>query len=209
MINIGNYNLLNCYYYVLILSIRGLAFPLVNTKAKLMMIDHYILPHKYMLFKGLFELIIFIIITPILIDNSKFHYSNDYWSYKLIAAFIYMITYSLKSFFLLTIMYHYSSLSVSFLIIAESFSGSIYGIIKFIKDEEYRSKGLNIAISSIEIICIISIVITTMIYEGIIIIKKYNLDENVDEENNKRANNDVNMALENSLMESTIFENKK
>ena len=34
MIFIKNYNLSNCFYYILITSIKGIAFPFVDTMAK-------------------------------------------------------------------------------------------------------------------------------------------------------------------------------
>ena len=65
MIFIKNYNLSNCFYYILITSIKGIAFPFVDTIAKKMMVNHYTLPYLYMIYKCIFESIIFVIITII------------------------------------------------------------------------------------------------------------------------------------------------
>ena len=109
---------------------------------------------------------------------------------KLLSGVLYIITYSIKTFLLLDTIYTHSSLSVSFLITAESVSGSIYGIIRFIGDEENRNKTLNITISSLEILSIIFIVLATMVYEEIIVIEICGLGKNVVDANFKRGDDE-------------------
>ena len=75
------------------------------------------------------------------------------------------------------IIYYFSSQSVSFLVISESVSGSILHIINFIRDEE--KDNIEIMLVIMEIIGIIIIAFATLLYDEIIIINKWGLNENV------------------------------
>ena len=68
------------------------------------------------------------------------------------------------------VIYYFSSQSVSFLIISESITGSIYEIIKFFMSEKYDYK---IIILLIEIVIIIITTFGTLIYDEIIVIRKW------------------------------------
>ena len=109
---------------------RSFLFPFIDTIAKKLMKEKYILPLNVMKFRDLFEFLYLIIITPILIATSNLHFSSDIFSINLaIAAPIYIISSSIKSFLLLNVIYKFSAQSVSFLIISESLAGSIHEII--------------------------------------------------------------------------------
>ena len=69
------------------------------------------------------------------------------------------------------------SQSVSFLVISESVTGSINEIIEFIKDE--NKEPLDILLLILEMIGILIIAFATLLYDEVIIIKKWKLDENV------------------------------
>ena len=114
---------------------------------------------------------------------------------NIIISLIYTFVCFLKSYLLLYVIYYFSSLSVSFLIISEPLSGSIYNIILFIKDKEYESELKNIAFLIIEIICFILVGIGTMIYEEIIIINKWGLNLDTDQEIIDRAELDIESIL--------------
>ena len=82
-----------------------------------------------------------------------------------------------KSFITLKIIYHYSSQSVSFLLISQSFGGSIYRFIDiFIKGIGEKWKIIFILL---EIISILIILFASLVYDEIIIINKWRLNENV------------------------------
>jgi hypothetical protein len=176
--------------YVIIFLIRAILFPLEDTIIKILFNEDYIIPQNFMFFRGVGELILLIItIIPILCKygwkiNFKSIFINDLT--KIIAiSIIYTWSSFIKAHELLNVIYYYSSQSVSFLIISESIS---YSIVEIIKSNE---KG-NIIILVVEIICIIFSTFATLIYDEIIVIKKWGLDKDVATEIVKRAELEIN-----------------
>ena len=102
---------------------------------------------------------------------------------------------------MLIVIYNFSSQSVSFLIISESFAGSIKEIIDFFNKDKNKT---SIAISIIEMILVILIGIATMIYEEIIVIRLCGLEKDVREEIINRASLDHGSA-ENLLGDNSYF----
>ena len=132
-----------------------------------------------MFHKALLGALILIIITPILYfsfgDKLSLVIDNGY---KVLILIVYTFASFFKNYFLLKIIYHFSSQSVSFLIISESVAGSIDEIIDYIRDREDK-EALDIISLIIEILGIILITISTLIYDEIIVIKRFGLDKNV------------------------------
>ena len=177
--------------YVFIFLIRAILFPLEDTIIKILFNEDYIIPQNFMFFRGVGELILLIItIIPILfkygwkIGDFKSIFINDLK--KIIAiSIIYTWSSFIKAHELLNVIYYYSSQSVSFLIISESIS---YSIVEIIKSNEKD----NIIILVVEIICIIFSTFATLIYDEIIVIKKWGLDKDVATEIVKRAELEIN-----------------
>ena len=197
IIDKGKYDLKYCFYYIVISLPRAVLFPLVDTFGKILMERQYILPGKYLRYRGIIEFVlIWFIMTPILLKTSLIKYDSEFFNLKnIIISLIYTFVCFIKSYLLLYVIYYFSSLSVSFLIISEPLSGSIYNIILFIKDKEYESELKNIAFLIIEIICFILVGIGTMIYEEIIIINKWGLNLDTDQEIIDRADLDIESIL--------------
>ena len=176
--------------YVIIFLIRAILFPLEDTIIKILFNEDYIIPQNFMFFRGVGELILLIAITLVLckfswkIDDFKSIFINDLK--KIIAiSIIYTWSSFIKAHELLNVIYYYSSQSVSFLIISESIS---YSIVEIIKSNEKD----NIIILVVEIICIIFSTFATLIYDEIIVIKKWGLDKDVATEIVKRAELEIN-----------------
>lgn len=177
--------------YVFIFLLRAILFPLEDTIIKILFNEDYIIPQNFMFFRGVGELILLIItIIPILykygwkIEDFKSIFINDLK--KIIAiSIIYTWSSFIKAHELLNVIYYYSSQSVSFLIISESIS---YSIVEIIKSNEKD----NIIILVVEIICIIFSTFATLIYDEIIVIKKWGLDKDVATEIVKRAELEIN-----------------
>ena len=176
--------------YVFLFSLRAILFPLEDTIIKILFNEDYIIPQNFMFFRGVGELILLIItIIPILCKygwkiNFKSIFINDLT--KIIAiSIIYTWSSFIKAHELLNVIYYYSSQSVSFLIISESIS---YSIVEIIKSNEKD----NIIILVVEIICIIFSTFATLIYDEIIVIKKWGLDKDVATEIVKRAELEIN-----------------
>ncbi len=142
-----------------------------------------------MFFRGVGELILLIItIIPILFKYGKIDFKSIFINdLTKIIAIIIIYTWSsfIKAHELLNVIYYYSSQSVSFLIISESIS---YSIVEIIKSNEKD----NIIILVVEIICIIFSTFATLIYDEIIVIKKWGLDKDVATEIVKRAELEIN-----------------
>ena len=143
-----------------------------------------------MLIKGLGGLFLILIITPILYGTI---WINDNESFKLVSDLTNMITLIviyvsssfIKSYLLLKVIYYFSSQSVSFLLISESITGSITNIINFFSSDD--SNYINIIFLTIDILIILLTSFGTLVYNEIIIIKKWGLDKNVAREITTRA----------------------
>ena len=91
-----------------------------------------------MFLRGIGEFILILIITPIFYffvwknENNNFVFKNELTNAILMIIF-YTLSSFIKAYVLLKVIYYFSSQSVSFLIISESITGSIYEIIKFFK----------------------------------------------------------------------------
>ena len=112
---------------------------------------------------------------------------------KILVIIIYTLTSFFKKYFLLKIIYYFSSESVSYLRISESVAGSIDEIIDYIRDSEDK-EALDIISLIIEILGIILITIATLIYDEIIVINKFDLDKNVKRLIEMRAKTDTNLV---------------
>jgi hypothetical protein len=164
-------------FYVSILVLRSISLPLEDTIIKQLLSDSYILPEYLMFLRGIFEAIIIICITPILYYSFGIKWAIYFEKKHIITIIVYTLSSFVKSYFLIKIIYHFSSQSVSFLVISESVTGSINEIIEFIKDE--NKEPLDILLLILEMIGILIIAFATLLYDEVIIIKKWKLDENV------------------------------
>ena len=159
-------------------------------KSFIIYIDNYILPEHLMFIKGLGGLFLILIITPI---SHGTIWINDNESFKLVSDLTNMITLIviyvsssfIKSHLLLKVIYYFSSQSVSFLLISESITGSITEIINFFSSDD--SNYINIIFLTIDILIILLTSFGTLVYNEIIIIKKWGLDKNVAREITTRA----------------------
>ena len=102
--------------------------------------------------------------------------------------FVYIFQSFIKAYLLIKVIYYFSSQSVSFLIISEVITGSIAEIIKFFVSEKYD---YHIFTLLIEIIVVFISTFGTLIYDEILVIKKWGFDINVAAEIRLRANSEV------------------
>ena len=177
--NFKDYNIGSTFFYTAIASISGFSYPFEDTFVKQIFSEDYLYPANVQFDRGIFELILLVVITPILYfsfgGGLKFHFDN---LIIIIAAIvIYIIAAFVKAYILLKIVYHYSSQSVSFLIISQSFGGSITRFIEIFRNginDEWK-----IIFILLEIISIPIILFASLIYDEIIIINVFRLNENV------------------------------
>ena len=167
------------FFYTAIVSISGFSYPLEDTFVKKVFSQNYIYPAKIQFYRGFLELILIIVITPILFFS--FNLQENFQFNISLAVTLTMIFYTLASFIkayiLLKIVYHYSSQSVSFLIISQSFGGTIIRLIKIVKEKDAGK--WKYLLFFLEVLGIVMILISSLINDEIIIINKYGLNENV------------------------------
>ena len=96
----------------------------------------------------------------------------------------YTLSSFVKAYLLVKVIYYFSSQSVSFLIISESLTGSVADIIKFFIENE---NSYDIITLLLEIIVIIITTFGTLIYDEIIVIRKWELELNVAKEISERS----------------------
>jgi len=190
--------------YVGILAFRAIFIPLSDTICKQLFADNYILPQNLMFSKALMEMIIIIILTPTLFFSFGLKWEISFEVENIVTIIIYTLAASVKAYFLLKIIYHFSSQSVSFLVISESVTGSINEIIDFIKDPEKEATDIILLI--LELIGILIITFATLLYDEVIIIKKWNLDQNVKSGIISRAELDTKKTKEIELARESTFE---
>ena len=179
------------YIYIAVFSIRGIFFPLEDTIVKKVFIEDYILPEHFMFFRGIGDFIIIILVTPILYFSL---YAENVFSFGdvtkiIITIILYTLSSFIKAYLLIKVIYYFSSQSVSFLIISESVTGSICEIIKFFISKDYEHYLIFLII---EILVIFVTTFGTLVYDEIIIIKKWGLEIDVASEISSRATLEAN-----------------
>ena len=166
--------------YISILSLRALFFPLEHTLIKQFYSDYYILPENLLFFIGIIQSIFLGILTPILIETKVLYDDLDFNTLKIIMSIIYTLISFVKQNITLKIIYLFSSQSVSFLIISTSIAGSINDIIGFFRTKDKGSIQPYIYVGFVlGLIALFIIIIATLVYDEILIIKKWGLDLNV------------------------------
>ena len=199
------FNLVVTLGYVGIIAFRAVSFPLVDTFIRQLFEDNYILPDSLMFIKSLIQVVSVGIITPILYYSFGVQLDIHFGTENIIIIIVYILAHFVKQYFLLKIIYHFSAQSVSFLVISESVSGSITGIIDFFKDEDKQF--FDILFLIIEFLAILLIAFATLTYDEIIIIHKCGLDENTKGGIINRAQDE--MIKLNDIVDDSDFDNKR
>ena len=190
--------------YVAILALRGIFIPFEDTIIKKLYTDNYVLPENFMLYRGVLECLIIIVVTPVLYFSFGVKWDIYFSRENIITIIIYTLCAFVKSYFLLKIIYHFSSQSVSFLVISESVTGSILGIISFIKDED--KEAIEIILLIMELIGILIITFATLLYDEVIIINKWNLNLYVRKDIIRRGEDEVSKTIELEFAKETNLE---
>ena len=135
------------------------------------------LPESFQFLRGIFEMVIIIVVTPILFSSFKLELDFHFGVEQTTTMILYTIVLFIKAHLLIRVIYHFSSQSVSFLIISESFGGAIIEFIKEINNE--NKNAIDIILLFIKILGIVIILFTSLVYNEIIIINKRGLNKNV------------------------------
>ena len=192
------YEFHNCLYFISILLIRSIAFPIVDLVYKKFMAERFLFPWGYMFFRGLHEFFYLLILSLILLRTSVLHFTSNIFTTNFwIISSIYILVSFIKSSLLIYIVDKYSFTSVSFLIMSEPLSDSIYEIINFIIKDEKNT--LTIFKVSAEIILFLLLILVSLFYDEIIVIRICGLDRDTNEAIRKRAEEDITLEHKSTL----------
>ena len=186
----NNYDLRLTFYYIGIVLPRGITLPLEHILIKQLFTNNYLIPEQIQFARGIFELIIIVIITPILYYSFSLDFTLNLTIETIISSISYILTGLVKAYILLKVIYSFSAQSVSFLIISQSLAGSISGIILVYQTVDEKDAEDFILIV-LEIIGIFITLFATLVYDEVIIINKWKLNENVKLNIIKKGNEDV------------------
>ena len=167
-------------WYLLFILPRAILFPLEDSINKILLSNDFLLPHSLMFYRGIIEFPILLIFSLILFKTNKLEiiYNSNHIIYIILIKIGQTIVLSIKAFCLMQIIYIYTSQYVSFLVVAESFGGVLNFFINIIINDDNPKIYKNIIFIIAEIIFIIIIIFGTLIYNEIIIINKFGLQEN-------------------------------
>ena len=169
-------------WYLLFILPRAIFFPLEDAINKILLSDDFLLPHSLMFDRGLIEFPILLIFSLILFLTKKLKISykdSENIKYMLLIKIAQTIVLSVKAFCLMQAIYIYTSQYVSFLVISETFGGTLNLFINILfSDDDYPDIYKHTFVIIAEIICVIIIIFGTLMYNEMIIVNKFGLQEN-------------------------------
>ena len=195
--------------FIILLLPRAIVFPLEDVINKILLSDDFLLPHSLMFIRGLIEFLIISIISLVLFLTGKFDdlkYELNI-SYIVIFKIVNIIIYSVKAFCLMKVIYIYTSQYVSFLIISESLASTINIFIDSFdiqKDMPFYKNPITMLLALLSLIIII---FATLMYNEMIIIKKWGLDEKTKENLLIKGKEDYEETFKNNEGEDSDDEN--
>ena len=166
----------NRWYYLLFTFISEILISLEDVICKILLIDKFLLPQNLMFFRGIVFSVILIILIPILQSTDQIQL-YDYFSFIInnvgyICLKILLIIFSFfKSFITMKVIYIFSPQHVAFLNVVFS----LFDFIKYILIQNNTS--IDLLIDIFDIIFLIIIILGTLIFNEMIIIKICGLDE--------------------------------
>ena len=174
-----NYDIGKSFLFTIFATIGGFTYPIEDTIIKQVFLEDYLHPATFQFYRGIGELIFALVITPILYFSFGVHleFNLDNIKIAIPSIIINTLAFFFKAYVTLKIIFHYSSQSVSFLRISQSFGGSFTILINIIQNgvnDEWR-----IVFIFIEIFSVLVILFASLIYDEIIIINKCELNKNV------------------------------
>ena len=166
-------------FYTAIVSINAFTFPLQDTFVKQIFSEEYLYPANMQFYRGIAESILTLVLTLIFYFSFKIKIKFEFGNLIIVIVTLILSTLcaSVKAYITLKVIYHYSSQSVSFLSISQSFGGSITRFIDTFGNQ--ISDEWEIIFIVLEIISILIILFASLVYDEIIIINKWELNKNV------------------------------
>ena len=165
--------------YFLFLPLKFIIIPLEDVFNKILLTEKFMLAHILMFFRGIGVMIIFIILIPIFYFTNTFEFeltvlnNNENEKYsgaiKILLVILYVFLLSFRSLSIMKVIYNFSPQHVSFLNVVYY----LFILLKCrltIKDKPY--------IIIIDIICMAIIILSTLIFNEMLILKFWGLNQN-------------------------------
>lgn len=168
-------------YYLLFIFPKYILFPLSDVINEIILSVNFLQPQNLMFFRGILEFILISILCLIVhftkpINFNFFISDNDNdLILQIILRVFYIILSSFRTFCLMKVLYLYNSQHISFLVIVFPFSNFIRGLLT--KKDNNLSNSFIVLYNIIQIISLIIIFFGTLVYNEIIIINDFGLNE--------------------------------
>ena len=165
--------------YFLFLPIKFIIIPLEDVFNKILLTEKFLLAHILMFFRGIGVMIIYIILIPIFYFTNTFEFelnalntnadANYSGAIKILLAILYVILLFFRSLSIMKVIYNFTPQHVSFINVVYYLFISLR--CRFdIKDKPY--------IIIIDIICMTIIILSTLIFNEMLILKFWGLNQN-------------------------------
>ena len=165
------------YIYLFFVLPKYILFPLEDVINESIFRKNFIFPQKLMFIRGILEFFIIFVLCLILvlsrkIEFNKFFIENNL-SLQIIFRLFFIIVSFFRTFFLMKVIYLYNSQYVSFLIIVFSFSNFFKSFSSWENDDAEKQ-----ILKILQIIPLIIVLFGTLIYNEILIVNIWGLNEN-------------------------------
>lgn len=187
-------NILIGYFFFLIL--QTIAYSLEDVLNKIALSKESLTPYSLLFYKGVLEIPLLIIISIIVLPfHNVFNYFSSldrgFKKYVLIKRTIFIIFTILRSMFLVQVIDKFSSQHLSILKVLESIFMFLYFLIKKEYDKENESK-IYVPVISISFIIL---VFTSLVYNEVIVINKFGMQDYTQHGLDEQAQKDLRDAI--------------
>ena len=177
-------DIMSKFLFLFILLLRALFYPLEDTINKILLSDNFLLPHSLMYDRGIIEFFILILFSLILYLTGELKFEYNYsiaHIWYILIKIGYTIVCFVQNFCIVKIIYIFNSQYVSFLIISESLAGTVNLLVNYFDeyapDSIYIYKESHFTLIIVELLSLSIIIFGTLMYNEMIIINKWGLQE--------------------------------
>ena len=167
------------FIFIAIMFPKAILFPLEDVFNKIILFNEFFLPHSLIFWRGVTQFFFFLIIIPILYFNNKINlefFKKMKKIKKIVHSVLFVFISAVKNLCLMNVIYIFNSHYISFLLVIIIFDNTIQQF--FDKNGIYdlkQTKG--IIYFTIDILALIIILIGTLIFNEMIIINAFGLNE--------------------------------
>jgi hypothetical protein len=175
----GNMKTKDVIIFIAIIFPKAILFPLEDVFNKIILFNEFFLPHSLIFWRGVTQFSFFLLIMPILFFNRKIN-----WKFfkemksikKIVHSVLFVVISAVKNLCLMNVIYIFNSHYISFLLVIIIFDNTIQQF--FDKNSIYDLKQIKgIIYFTIDILALIIILLGTLIFNEMIIINAFGLNE--------------------------------